>query len=49
MSRSLRIATVIMPVLFAACSSPPEAPPDLDREAKQFVTHPEDGPQDSPL
>ncbi len=34
MSRRLHIATVIMPVLFAACASIPEAPPDPDREAK---------------
>lgn len=38
----LRIATALLPVLFAACASTPQAAPDLDREAKQFVTHPED-------
>ncbi len=42
MARSLRTATAILPVLFAACASTPEAAPDLDHEAKQFVTHPED-------
>lgn len=42
MASSLRIATALLPVLFAACASTPEAPPDLDREAKQFVTHPQD-------
>ena len=42
MSCSLPIASAFLPVLFAACASTPEAAPDLDREAKQFVTHPQD-------
>lgn len=39
---SLRIATAFLPVLFAACASTPEAALDLDHQAKQFVTHPQD-------
>lgn len=42
MKRGLLIAAALLPALFAACASTPEAAPDQDREAKQFVTHPED-------
>jgi hypothetical protein len=42
MKRGLLIVAALLPALFAACASTPEASPDLDREAKQFVTHPED-------
>lgn len=41
MKPGLRIVTAALPALFAACASTPEAPPALDREAKQFVTSPD--------
>ena len=36
----MRIAAAMLPAFCAACASTPEAAPDLDREAKQFITHP---------
>lgn len=40
MNCRLRTVAAIVPLLLAACASTPEASPERDREAKQFVTQP---------